>query len=288
VVTVGEPVLRIVTLNIWNRAGDWELRRSVLRDGLAALRPDVIALQEAVVTADYDQAADLLGDEYTIEHQSGRTPDGVGASVASRRPIHVLADEILEHGGRMDPSAAWIGSLALYQIECGGLMGNVVFAHHKPTWQYGLEREREALAVAAARRIDDVAGDAHVVLAGDFDAPPDAASIRFWSGLQSLGGYSVSYQDAWAVRHPRQRGDTFTPRNPLVRGGEMPLEPGRRIDYIFVRCNDHGPVLEVRACDRLFDAPVGGVWASDHFGLVAELAVPAESPLAAPSSSTAA
>jgi putative transposase len=30
----------------------------------------------------------------------------------------------------------------------------------------------------------------------------------------------------------------------------------------------------VRACTLAFDEPVGGVWASDHFGVVAELSVP--------------
>jgi endonuclease/exonuclease/phosphatase family metal-dependent hydrolase len=51
--------------------------------------------------------------------------------------------------------------------------------------------------------------------------------------------------------------------------------PFRRLDYILVRCGLHGgPTLEVAACGRIFDEPVEGVWASDHFGLVADLAVP--------------
>jgi endonuclease/exonuclease/phosphatase family metal-dependent hydrolase len=51
--------------------------------------------------------------------------------------------------------------------------------------------------------------------------------------------------------------------------------PFRRIDYIFVRCADYGPTLEVSSCGRIFDEPSDGVWASDHFGVVADLAVPA-------------
>lgn len=51
--------------------------------------------------------------------------------------------------------------------------------------------------------------------------------------------------------------------------------PFRRIDYVFVRCGDHeGPTLEIAGCRRLFDQPVDGVWASDHFGLSLDLAVP--------------
>jgi endonuclease/exonuclease/phosphatase family metal-dependent hydrolase len=41
------------------------------------------------------------------------------------------------------------------------------------------------------------------------------------------------------------------------------LDLGRRIDYVFV---------------RIFDEPVDGVWASDHFGVVAGLTLPARSP----------
>jgi endonuclease/exonuclease/phosphatase family metal-dependent hydrolase len=51
----------------------------------------------------------------------------------------------------------------------------------------------------------------------------------------------------------------------------MPLELARRIDYVMVRCEDHGPTLDVSSCERIFDEPVGGVWASDHFGVVADL-----------------
>jgi hypothetical protein len=45
-----------------------------------------------------------------------------------------------------------------------------------------------------------------------------------------------------------------------------------------VRCVERGPALDVSACARIFDEPVDGVWASDHFGVVADLALPARSP----------
>ncbi len=101
---------------------------------------------------------------------------------------------------------------------------------------------------------------------------PEAASIRFLSGLQSLDGMSVCYRDAWASVHGTRPGDTFTPSNPLVRDGETAWDIPRRIDYVFVRCDDYGPTLDVRDCRRLFDEPQDGVWASDHFGVLAELA----------------
>jgi hypothetical protein len=38
-----------------------------------------------------------------------------------------------------------------------------------------------------------------------------------------------------------------------------------------VRCGDKGTTLDVTGCERAFDRPVRGVWASDHFGVVADL-----------------
>ncbi len=58
------------------------------------------------------------------------------------------------------------------------------------------------------------------MLTGDFDATPDAATIRFWAGLQSLGELSVCYRDTWAISHPTEEGHTFTPDNLLVTTGE--------------------------------------------------------------------
>lgn len=113
------------------------------------------------------------------------------------------------------------------------------------------EHERELQAVLTARMVEDLVDRRmHVVLAGDFDTTPDAGSIRFWRGLQSLDGMSVSYRDVWADAHPTEPGHTFTPDDPMVSQGNWPLERGRRIDYI---------------------------WASDHFGVLADLAVLAAS-----------
>src|SRR2546423_12848763 len=55
-------------------------------------------------------------------------------------------------------------------------------------------------------------------------------------------------------------------------------ERDRRIDYIFVRADEHGPTLEISNCNLLFDEPLDGVWASDHFGVVAELRVSGRRP----------
>ena len=267
--------VRVATLNLWGRHGAWAERRSVLIDGFRELRPDLVAFQEAIVVNGYDQVIDLLGYGFHVVHQAGRSEDGTGASIASRWPLGVVREANLHVTPRVDPAHGWIGSVAVAEIFAPDPVGPLLFVHHKPSWQWGYEVERELQAVAAARFVEELVDrrSPHVVLAGDFDAVPDAASIRFWSGRQALNGSSVCYRDAWESTHPGEPGHTFTPRNPLVAGGEMPLELGRRIDYVFVRCGDYGPTLDVSSCEHIFDEPVDGVWVSDHFGVVADLSV---------------
>ncbi|HZB60562.1 MAG TPA: endonuclease/exonuclease/phosphatase family protein, partial [Actinomycetota bacterium] len=82
--------MRAMSLNLFGRHGDWPARRELLAAGLRRLRPDVVALQEAVVDDTGDQAAELLGAGYHLAHQTlGLVGDGRhhGASVASRWPI---------------------------------------------------------------------------------------------------------------------------------------------------------------------------------------------------------
>ena len=66
--------------------------------------------------------------------------------------------------------------------------------------------------------------------------------------------------------------------NPLVRAGEMPLELGRRTDYIMIRNGIHGPTLDVADCRRVLNKAVAGVWASDHSDVIADLEIPTHLP----------
>jgi hypothetical protein len=123
-------------------------------------------------------------------------------------------------------------------------------------------------------------------MGGDFNAAPDTSSMRFFTGRQSLDGVSTSYADCWRTVHRDEPGLTFDPRNPLSSIDEPELDQGRRIDYLLVRCGDHGPTLRVADCLLALEDPVDGVQPSDHYAVVADLS-PRDAPMADTSTSPA-
>jgi endonuclease/exonuclease/phosphatase family metal-dependent hydrolase len=270
----GLATLRILTLNLWGRGGDWRKRRALLRDGLRLLNADVIAFQEAFKTEEHDTVVQILGNEYAVHHQTtGLTHDGNCLAIASRWP----PARIRELDQQLTPRTADFPAATLIaEVPAPEPIGSVLLANHTPSWKPQHELERELQTVAATRAIEAWVGERpmHVVLAGDLDAVPEAASIRFLGGLQSLGGLSVCYRDAWSSAHPDEPGLTFTTANPLMlEESDVRQEVSRRIDYIFVRCDELGPTLEIEKCELAFDRPVDGTWASDHIGVVADLAL---------------
>jgi endonuclease/exonuclease/phosphatase family metal-dependent hydrolase len=288
--------LRVATLNLWggyypvrqqvigrmppgaDRPRAWSDRQAALAAGLRELRPDLVAFQEALKLDGHDQVLELLGPDYHLAHQTSREADGSGASIASRWPLGQVREVDLRVTSRTQGEFPCVALLA--EVAAPEPVGPLLFANHNPNFGLDFERERELQAVTAARAIEELVARRrlHVVVAGDFDTTADAASGRFWRGRQSLEGTSVCYWDAWESTHPGDPGHTFTPDNPLLSEGTWPQERGRRIDHILVRCVDHGPTLDVAACVRIFDQPVDGVWATDHFGVAADLAVPTRTP----------
>jgi endonuclease/exonuclease/phosphatase family metal-dependent hydrolase len=263
--------VRCATLNVLGPANpDWDRRRVLIGDTLRALHADVVALQE-VPTDDVEQ---LLGAGYYVTPFTATSEDGTGGVLATRAPHRVL-EEIDQRTAEHGQDLPWCATLI---VELESPVGRLVVAHHKPSWPFHLEVERERQAVRAAVAVERHAADAPAVVLGDFDATPDAASVSFWRGRRSLDGVSVCYQDAWETTRPGESGFTFSSENPLVRAGEVATAVPRRIDYVLVRAGRHGALLEVLGCDRLLDQSVDGVWASDHYGVTADLAVPQHPP----------
>ncbi len=220
--------VRLATLNAWGTRGDWDARRPQLAGGLAELTPDLVTLQETIVTDAYDQARDVLGDGYHLVHQADREPDGQGVTTASRWPVGRVLEVDLQLTAR---TAGFAATCLITEILAPEPLGRVWLANHLPDWQLDHEHERQLQAVAAARRLEALAAErpGHVVVAGDFDADPDATSVRFWTGRHALDGLSVRHG---AVRRARRSHAADRALRPHVRRAgddrQRPLRPRRR------------------------------------------------------------
>src|SRR5918993_861553 len=171
-------------------------RLAVLAGGLRALDPDLAASRGATPPDDYAHPPALLGPESPLPHQTRREADGSGVSLASRWPL----GEVHEVDLQLTPRTKGFLSVALVaEVQAPPPIGPLLFVNHKPNFQLHLEHERGLQAVATASLVERLVAERerHVVVAGDFDATPDSASLRFWRGRQGLGDTSVCYRDAW-------------------------------------------------------------------------------------------
>ncbi len=257
--------LRLATLNIWNRGGPWEERLLAIRAALVAEDADVIGLQEVVAIDGFDQAALIAeGLGYHVvhgRHSAARIP--LGNALLSRFPV--IRSEALDLPTEDDTERR---SLLRADLEAPFGRLSVFVTHLDWRLHEGHVREIQMrFATDAIARACPPGQGFPPILMGDLNAEPDSDEIRFLRGLTSLGGRRVYYADAFGLAG-QGPGITFARRNPFAA---VMHEPDRRIDYIFVREPDHrgrGAPLEAHVA---FDVPYQGVFASDHFGVVATL-----------------
>lgn len=262
-------MLRVMTLNLWGEQGPHQRRLQVLLAGLEQLNPDVLALQEVrEVPGTLANQAETIAGRLGYHHAyAGATEWGggmEGVAILSRGPI--LATEHVELPGAKPTERRVV---LFCRIETPAGPAHVYTTHLNYRLGDGLVREAQTLALdefAAAHP-----SDLPQILMGDFNASPAHDEIRFLRGQTTVGGRRTYWQDAYARIHPDEVGYTWAKRNPYTAKLAW-LEPDRRVDYIFVtpmRGNGRGTVLD---CRIVLDEPTAdGVWASDHFGLIAEV-----------------
>jgi endonuclease/exonuclease/phosphatase family metal-dependent hydrolase len=262
--------MRVLTLNMWARSGPYSVREPLLRQEVGLLAPDLIALQEVEPgPGDSNQAAELfapLGYEVVYERRDGEYRADPGIAVASRLPINDRHLIELPHGGAALAARVNVGDAGFW-FCCAVPM---------PGWPHQ-EGQREDEVVALDTALTELADGDELppVLAGDFDATPEAASIRFLTGLQSLHGRSTAWYDAWAVAGDGSPGHTWTSENLYVApfAAAVFAQPvhARRIDYILIGSPFRWrPRIVVRSCRVVL---TGGPQAapSDHYGVTADL-----------------
>lgn len=260
-------VVRVLTLNIWNRQGPWDQRLALIRDGVRELSPDVVGLQE-VLFHDGKSQAHAIAEGLGYEVAFGKAHDlggGVefGNAVLSRFPITRTEVSPLPTGGTREARSVLFAELA-------SPFGALPFFVTHFNWKFheGVVREAQALELAAVLKQKAPIAGLPPIVVGDLNAQPEATEIRFLKGLTSLAGKSTFLDDAFEHAGSGE-GYTFdAQRNPFAA---LTHEYPRRIDYVLVRGPDklgRGKPLHARV---VFEDVASGIEASDHYGVYAEI-----------------
>jgi endonuclease/exonuclease/phosphatase family metal-dependent hydrolase len=271
--------LRVLTLNCWNVSGPFRERMALIRAGIEALRPDVVGLQEIIVRRDgFDQTAVILdGLDYErvfgpafrwneatrllpLDHPGG---DAFGNAIASRWPIAETAVRALP-GDETDERRSVV--VAFVETPSGTLPFFTTHLNWKP--QHGAVRERQVVAVADFVREMARKGQLPPILVGDLNAEPESTEIRFLCGLAGIDGRRSDFRDAWRAAGDGGPGFTWDNRN---RFAAYAFERDRRIDYILVGPPDPDGRGRIESARLALTEPAGELFASDHFGLVADV-----------------
>lgn len=241
--------------------------------GLGELAPDVVALQEVrEVPSSLPNQAETLAKAVGYHHVfAPATPIGggqEGLALLSRDPIVESAAVELPHA---EPKERRILLSARIASGQGGFWIHTTHLNYRLV--HGKQREDQVQAIDAS--LAGRATDAPHILMGDFNARPESDEIRWLRGLVTLGGRRTYFQDAWDRLHPGEPGWTWARANPYTAKLAF-LEPDRRLDYIFVTPMRGDGRGTIHSCRIVFEQPSADrVYASDHFGLLADIQVEA-------------
>jgi endonuclease/exonuclease/phosphatase family metal-dependent hydrolase len=273
-------MLRVATLNIWNRSGPWDERLALIRRELSQVDPDLLGLQEVLRLESPGGAADQA--EQLVHPTDGSVPPWphlaygsakdlggglhFGNALASRWPIvHQEVHELPQPEGHDEQRSVLYARVDSPHGELAVFVTHLNWKLHEGSIRVRQVRFLSDLVMDLAP-IQDV--EYPPILMGDFNAEPDSDEIRFLKGFATVGGRSAFFADCWHWAGDGGPGFTFDRRNPYAA---LAHEPPRRIDYIFVRGPDARFRGEPLGCRVAFQEPEGDVWPSDHFGVVADL-----------------
>jgi endonuclease/exonuclease/phosphatase family metal-dependent hydrolase len=264
--------LRVMSFNIRNsnaKDGDnaWPNRRELLMKTIEAFDPDLLGLQEVLPL----QASD-------VQQRFGSTYQfiGVGRDDGNNRGEMAAVLIRLQRFEKIREGHFWLSTTP----EVVGSKGWDADLPRIVTWvelrdrkndnqrlfffnthfdHKGVKARLESAALVR-KKVAQIAGDAPVIITGDFNAPdgsPPHARLLGHSGGDEI---PLHLTDSYRVIHPTPSADDFTP-HPFTGKNDKPI----RIDWIL-----HTPHFRTRTAeiDRTND---DGRYPSDHFPVTAKL-----------------
>ena len=245
--------LRVATLNILNLADRWEERLPLLLADTAALRPDLLGLQEVVYPMQQDRLLSAATpDEYGVHRGWAGRPE-YGNSLLVRSPL-AAAGEV----DRLDLGHRRAAHRVLVPLPDGPtLLVAVTHLHHRVP--DAVLRDEQAVALVAWL---DAAPPASVqVVMGDFNADPaEPAYARM---------VAAGFRSAYAEANGAEPSVTW-PSGLQAPAMDTDGDPAC-LDYVWLR--GQASVLHARLwADRpAADDPT--LYPSDHLGIVATVEI---------------
>lgn len=257
--------VRVVSWNVWWRFGPWQARQPAVAATLAELDADVICLQEAWEHRGDSQPralADALGLNYAFAARYDFAGHRLGNAILSRWPITAS-----EHIPLPCPPSREEFRLCLradIDGPRGALQVYTAHVHHKLA--------DAAIRIGESTAIAQFVADTHLaelppIVCADFNATPDADSVRMLTGRAPGPVPDLCFNDAWDLAGEGP-GLTWDNRNPFAA---QELEAPRRLDYILVGEPVDGGRGHVKAVRLAGVDPVDGVLGSDHYAVVADI-----------------
>ena len=271
------PALRVVTFNLlhggpssgWRGDGEHlEERLALVTRELGALAPDVVGLQEASITRGRGNVAARLAKALGLHwaHAS-----------ATRRVSGVRwLDGLIVWGMNFEEGPAILSRFPIVETDvvdlprCRRFYDPRVLLHatvQTPRGRLDVFSTHTGHDACQVRRIAEIVrgrrGTLPAVVMGDFNA----ADTADW--MLALGR-EHGFLDAFRVAQPAEPGATV-----WQRPGAPASTVTRRVDFIFVVPNG-APAPRVRASRVVLDTPGrladgSTLWASDHYGVLADL-----------------
>ena len=248
--------LHVATLNILNLADRWPERQGLIYADMAALQPDLLALQEVVYVMHQDRLIGSAGNgRYAVIRGWAGRPE-YGNSLLVREPLHAEAE------GRLDLGLQRAAHRVRLALPDGAtVVVAVTHFHHPPD----AHEERDGQAQALLAWLDDAPGNEPApdatILAGDFNARPGSPAYA----RIAAAGFRSAHREANGDEPERT-----WPSGLVAPAMDTDGEPGC-LDYIWIR-----GAVRVTECRLVFDRPDAQdptLYPSDHFGLVAGLEI---------------
>lgn len=254
--------LRVMTFNVrYASPGDginiWENRRELTVRTISAQQPALIGMQELLLGQAQYLQQQLPGYAWFGKGRNGNAVDGQGNEhmgvFYDTARLTLIAQGDFWYSDTPDVAGSANFDGAMPRMATWGHFEDrrngrrfFLFNTHLPHTA-DAEALRERCARLLLERIAKLAGDAPVVVTGDFNAHPDAAVHRLLTATLS---------DAWE-RAPSRRG-------PEKTAHAFTGKPDARIDWVLFRDFDIRSVHSV-------DDHEGDLYPSDHYPVVADL-----------------